>query len=1049
MKNPLLYFLFVCFTSSYQISIAQVCGTGTDNLPGCFMCVNTVTGNTGGYTHDIDPWPNAACGWENSVWFQFCNKNPTCTFSLTGFNFTNSPGPPPLFGMEFAILDKDLNVLSAACGNSPFVSVSSPNFIPGELYYICVSGYNADVFDFVITVDDVNGIPDPSPRTIFADPNDQPYCEGQIVEFNINPYDCVTNYNWTLPPGSTILSGANTESILVEIGPVGGAICITASNPCGSSPPSCKQITVEPIPPVVYPPIEVCAQSFPYTYNGEVFNGPGVFTKTYPNSRGCDSTSIYTINQILITPTNVPAQYFCVEDFPLFFQGNYFNGPGPHTRVLPSYQGCDSTVSYLFLTYPSLTLPFDTTICKGECVVFNNQQFCNQGIFNAVNPNADGNGCDIQLSLNLQVVDPIAQIETPAILGCDPNATITLSSFGSSTGQGVNYQWTTRNGRIVGSNTSQNITVSAPGTYTLDVTMVRNGVMCSTSSSVTVTSNGSAPEQPQFETPGNNICSGNTQSYILDANPNATSYSWSVNPASPFSTSGDTIEVNWIQSGPSEICVVASNACGDSDTTCLNVNVIASPDAEFGVIDTLCQTDSALVIFTGSADTSATINWTLNNASGTPADTFYLNWPTGGLKALGLNITQNGCSDTYAQNIWVQAPLATPMLNCTPGLNEITFSWDTIPGADGYTIFVDSVSQGSTQDLNFTVSGLSGMDTILFEVFANDTSICLPTSAALTCVARECPPVSIDISPVNTICRDASTTPVQLNYSLSGNGNNGTVSWSGNGIDNSGLFDPTAVNQGPTNLTLTYEEDGCTFMESISVEVFDIPEADFSIDQIICVSESADINYTGTASLNANFIWDFDNGNVISGSGSGPYQIDWNNPGTYQVDLFVEENGCNSPLVSKNIQIDAPLATPVLNCETSVSDILFTWDNIPNALDYQVNVLNGMSGTQTGNEYSISGLMVNETVTIELIVSGNTVCGPSKDTLTCQTQDCPDVQVEIEPVSAICYDGNQNSIQLNATLSGNMHQGSFSWSGPGVDASGNFNPNHPAFSARW
>ncbi|MEZ5059372.1 MAG: PKD domain-containing protein [Saprospiraceae bacterium] len=283
-----------------------------------------------------------------------------------------------------------------------------------------------------------------------------------------------------------------------------------------------------------------------------------------------------------------------------------------------------------------------------------------------------------------------------------------------------------------------------------------------------------------------------------------------------------------------------------------------------------------------------------------------------------------------------------------------------------------------------------------------------------------------------------------MNYSLSGNGNNGTVSWSGNGVDNSGLFDPSIVNQGTTNLTLTYEEDGCTFMESIPVEVFDVPQADFTIDQVICVSETTSINYQGSASLSANFIWDFDNGNVISGTGSGPYQIDWNNPGTYQVDLFVEENGCNSPLVSKNIQIDAPLATPVLNCETSVSDILFTWDNIPNALDYQVNVLSGMSGTQTGNEYSISGLMVNETVTIELIVTGNTVCGPSKDTLTCQTQDCPDVQVEIEPVASICYDGNQNAIQLSATLSGNMHQGSFSWSGPGVDASGNFNPNDPA-----
>ncbi|MEZ5059373.1 MAG: PKD domain-containing protein [Saprospiraceae bacterium] len=726
-KAIILYSTSFLIFFNLQIN-AQVCGLGTDNLPGCFMCIGTVTGNTVGYTYDFEPWSGPGCGWEKSQWFQFCNKEAEFNLYLTGFNFVNVTPPGP--GMEWVLLDEGLNVITAGCGNGFNLHFHSSGMIPGQLYYFGVSNYLGNDFDFALTIDEVVGILDPTPRVVSANPDISNYCEGQIVEFSVAGMDCVTNYNWVLPAGTTILSGANTPIITVKLGSIGGVVCVTASNPCGSTPPFCKQITIDPIPPIIVPPVEVCQNNFPYTLNGEIFNGPGVFTRSYLNSRGCDSTTIYTINQKFIPLTTVPVEYFCLDDFPLFFQGNQFTAPGPHTLTLLTNEGCDSVVNYLLLTYPNTKLPLDTTICDGECLEFDGQQYCTTGQFQAIDPGKAPNGCDLYLDLDLEVLKPISVIDTPLILACDSNSTVTLSSIGSSTGQGVSYQWTTQNGTIVGSNSSQNITVSAPGTYTLDVTIQKNGVMCSSSSSILVTSSGAPPEQPQFETPVNDICSGNTQSYILDANPNATSYSWSVNPASPFTTAGDTIEVNWTQSGPAEICVVASNACGDSDTTCLNVNVLASPDAEFTVTDTLCQTDSSLVIFTGTADTSATINWTLNNASGTPADSFYLSWPTGGLKALALNISQNGCSDTYAQNIWVQAPLATPMLNCTPGLNEITFSWDTIPGADGYTVFVDSVSQGSTQNINFTISGLSGMDTIHFEVFANDTSICLPTSAS-------------------------------------------------------------------------------------------------------------------------------------------------------------------------------------------------------------------------------------------------------------------------------------------------------------------------------
>ncbi len=47
--------------------------------------------------------------------------------------------------------------------------------------------------------------------------------------------DRLVNYTWTVPLGSTILSGQNSASIVVNFGPQGGLVSVTASNACGSS----------------------------------------------------------------------------------------------------------------------------------------------------------------------------------------------------------------------------------------------------------------------------------------------------------------------------------------------------------------------------------------------------------------------------------------------------------------------------------------------------------------------------------------------------------------------------------------------------------------------------------------------------------------------------------------------------------------------------------------------------------------------------------------------------------------------------------------------
>ena len=64
-----------------------------------------------------------------------------------------------------------------------------------------------------------------------------------------------------MPAGWTITAGQGTTSITVQVGSSGGQICVTASNSCGTSPPSCTNITVNSTPPSVGPisgPQAVC-----------------------------------------------------------------------------------------------------------------------------------------------------------------------------------------------------------------------------------------------------------------------------------------------------------------------------------------------------------------------------------------------------------------------------------------------------------------------------------------------------------------------------------------------------------------------------------------------------------------------------------------------------------------------------------------------------------------------------------------------------------------------------------------------------------------------
>ena len=92
-----------------------------------------------------------------------------------------------------------------------------------------------------------------------------------------------------------------------------------------------------------------------------------------------------------------------------------------------------------------------------------------------------------------------------------------------------------------------------------------------------------------------------------------------------------------------------------------------------------------------------------------------------------------------------------------------------------------------------------------------------------------------------------------------------------------------------------------------------------------CIFAPVVITYTGNASDSAEYYWDFDGANIISGSGQGPYMVQWSIVGNNAVSLYVEESAFVSDTSSNQITING---NPVFSIVPYPNDTVTTLDTI-------------------------------------------------------------------------------------------------------------------------
>jgi len=128
---------------------------------------------------------------------------------------------------------------------------------------------------------------------------------GSIYTYSITAVAGATTYNWTVPSGATIETGAGTNSVTVLMACTAGNVGVSAGNSCGTSAITTKAITISSTTPVTTASAPtgsatICASSTGNVYTVTPVTGASSYTWTVPAAVGT-IVGVATNNTITVT----------------------------------------------------------------------------------------------------------------------------------------------------------------------------------------------------------------------------------------------------------------------------------------------------------------------------------------------------------------------------------------------------------------------------------------------------------------------------------------------------------------------------------------------------------------------------------------------------------------------------------------------------------------------------------------------------------------------------------------------------------------------------
>ncbi|MFK7807582.1 MAG: SprB repeat-containing protein, partial [Saprospiraceae bacterium] len=194
-------------------------------------------------------------------------------------------------------------------------------------------------------------------------------------------------------------------------------------------------------------PAPIITNLNPVLCNGEILsvgmsnvNTSGPFSVTVPSFLGCDSTisGVLTILDPIASTIN---ETLCFGESLTVGNVNY-NSSGPISEVIPAFNGCDSTITGNLTILPQILTTIDTTICFGENLAVNGISYEQSTIFSETIPAQ--NGCDSIINVDLEVLDEIISNSSLTNEASGPGLSDGAAAVNPSGGNGnYSYLWST------------------------------------------------------------------------------------------------------------------------------------------------------------------------------------------------------------------------------------------------------------------------------------------------------------------------------------------------------------------------------------------------------------------------------------------------------------------------------------------------------------------------------------------------------------------------------------------------------------------------------
>ena len=524
--------------------------------------------------------------------------------------------------------------------------------------------------------------------------------------------------------------------------------------------------------------------------------------------------------------------------------------------------------------------------------------------------------------ITLSPSNPVANFSAPTV--CLGSPTV-FTDHSTPAGNITQWSWDYGDNSAAGTIQNPSHTYTTAGTFPVKLTITWPPCTADTTINVTV----ATPVTSAF-TATSSVCAGQVCTVNYAGTGTAIdSFAWNFNGATIISGTGmGPYQVTWSGSGTKNITLtVFAGSCASSVTT-VPVTVTAFPGLTLGADTAICPGGSAALAVSGAtsytwAPAGSLNSSTATNVVATPATT------------TTYTVTGNtsSCTVTGVVTVRVKTPptslFTVASAAVCAGQNDVvtftgtasavaTYAW----AFTGDTSFIETgkgpynfnVSTGGNESISLLVTDSSCTSTV--------TTLPITVNAIPSSAFTAVTPVCVGVNSTITYTGAAPGTP-SFSWGFSG----GMVA-SGAGA---GPYQVNWASAGSEAITLSVTDNGCSSSSTSTVVVNADPTSAFNIvPTSVCAYQNATVIFSGTASQNAAYTWNFNGGIIASGTAgtAGPYQIYWTAAGSPTVTLAVTDGACTSTPSSVQVTVNptptASFTTTTPLCLGQTSNIVYS-----------------------------------------------------------------------------------------------------------------------------